>query len=1117
MSANASIGGINAKVALDTNEFKRGMQEVGASLKKASNDFKNSATDINKSTKDSSNSIEKMADDTKKAEGSMSGSFGTMAATAGKAAVGIAALGAAAVGAAIIKGISTADELKKSLNGLQAATGSADKVMGDMKESMLELYNQNFGESFEDIGKSMATVAQQTGLVGPELTDLTKAALTMRDTFEFDVNESLRSAKMLSDQFGISGEKAYDLIAQGAQKGLDKNGDLLDTVNEYSVQFKGLGFSSEQMFNMLANGAANGTFSVDKLGDAVKEFGIRSKDGSKTSAEGFQALGLNAQDITAKFAAGGKTATDAFQLVTTKLIEMKDPVAQNAAGVALFGTQFEDLGIKGIAALTNMNGSISLSKNALEDINTVKYDSFGEAITGLGRQFETGLLLPVTDKVMPTLNQFANMINDNMPTIKQVISDAMDAVGKAFDYAFGIIKANLLPILNDLWTWIKPYIPQIQKTIQEAFDIVSKKVIPSLIDIFTTLTENVMPLVGDIFTWIVKNIMPPLVTVFKYIASELVPLLADQFKKWIPKISDIMKELWAFIKPILDALIAAFKAAWPAISTVISAAVKVIGTQIDIALSVIKGIIKFLTGVFTGDWKKAWDGIKGIFIDIWNSIKGLLGNQINTMKNIGKDIIDGLVNGIKGGMKAVTDAVSGITNAIPKRIKELLNISSPSKVTTELGKNIAEGLAKGMEEKADAVADKSRELSQKAIDAMNKLGDTTIDALKKKYEEEERLNINSLEKQNEDLKKASDKQLSIIDKTYRDKLKYIDAEQGGALGIKSAEIDAINAQTEAEEKAIVEKETASRIAKARAAVENEKDGAKKIELQDTLNALIAADERKKLLDARKARIEAIKVEMTDIKTKAEAQKEQALVEFNAATDHEKNITKIKTDSRNNEIVFLKEHYKGLMSEENLQAEARKLITNNNQTELMQLLRSYNPNWQNAGQSFGESLLQGLNSTKQSIGAAVNEMLALVSSSKAAANNTIIQSKSLYSAASKAGDKDLMAKAHEMAVQASASIGEIRGADGSIIGKIPSFASGVTNFAGGLARINEKGGEIVNLPNGSTVIPHDLSATTITINIENKGTVVGSKGMSEFADIVSKKISGKFGLSTGGAY
>ena len=100
--------------------------------------------------------------------------------------------------------------------------------------------------------KVSAVVAQQSKEVDPsKIKDLAKNAILLRDTFDFDVNESIRSANMLMEQFGISGDEAYTLIAQGAQKGLDKNGDLLDTVNEYAVHYKQLGYTSEEFFNSL--------------------------------------------------------------------------------------------------------------------------------------------------------------------------------------------------------------------------------------------------------------------------------------------------------------------------------------------------------------------------------------------------------------------------------------------------------------------------------------------------------------------------------------------------------------------------------------------------------------------------------------------------------------------------------------------------------------------------------------------------------------------------------------------------------------------------------------------------------------------------------------------------
>lgn len=99
--------------------------------------------------------------------------------------------------------------------------------------------------------------------------------------------------------------------------------------------------------------------------------------------------------------------------------------------------------------------------------------------------------------------------------------------------------------------------------------------------------------------------------------------------------------------------------------------------------------------------------------------------------------------------------------------------------------------------------------------------------------------------------------------------------------------------------------------------------------------------------------------------------------------------------------------------------------------------------------------------------------------------------------------------------------------------IPGYATGVTNFHGGTARIHEKGGEIVNLLRGTNVIPHDVSmqiaksvGQAVSSNVNNKGstqlhfhveTLVGSDGMNEFANIMSRKMAGDYGLITGGEF
>ncbi|MCD7994522.1 MAG: phage tail tape measure protein [Clostridia bacterium] len=229
-----------------------------------------------------------------------------------------------AVGAKEI--LSGANDRRAAGNTLQGQTGMQGDSLEAAKESMMNLYVDNMGESLDDVARSLSTVYQITGRTGAGLEQMTRAGMLLQDTFGYEVTESMRTAEMMEKQFGVSGAQAFDLIIQGAQAGLDKNGDLLDTINKYSVQFRKLGFDSTDMFNMLINGAQSGTFSVDKLGDTIKEFSIRAIDGSKTTQEGFKAIGLDANKMVAAFGTGGDVAKQAFQKTIDAISQMDDPV-----------------------------------------------------------------------------------------------------------------------------------------------------------------------------------------------------------------------------------------------------------------------------------------------------------------------------------------------------------------------------------------------------------------------------------------------------------------------------------------------------------------------------------------------------------------------------------------------------------------------------------------------------------------------------------------------------------------------------------------------------------------------------------------------------------------------
>lgn len=355
----------------------------------------------------------------------------------GNAAVGGLVAAVAGITAVVAK---VGVDSEKAANQVAAATGLTGEKLEEVQGVASNVYQNNFGESMEDAANAVSEVYQQTKLEGDELEKTSENALLLRDSFEFEVNESVRTAKALMDNFGISAEEAYNLIVQGAQDGLNKNGDLLDTLNEYSVHYANLGYSAEEFMGSLENGTKAGTFSVDKIGDAMKEFGIRVKDTSSTTNEAFKMMGYTAGEsvanIQSKFAAGGDSAREATQEVLTQLQNIDDDVARNQIGVDLFGTMWEDLGEEAVYSLLNTQTEISATSDALDNLNKVKYDDLQSQMEELKRTVEVQILQPLAEKLMPKLKQGVNWVEDHLDEIV----DGLVPVGKAVATAFAVKK-----------------------------------------------------------------------------------------------------------------------------------------------------------------------------------------------------------------------------------------------------------------------------------------------------------------------------------------------------------------------------------------------------------------------------------------------------------------------------------------------------------------------------------------------------------------------------------------------------------------------------------------------------------------------------------------------------
>lgn len=338
-----------------------------------------------------------------------------------KLAAGAGLLAATAFGGAILANLSQ-DAIGAKIAAQLGQSSDEAKEYGALAG---KLYAENWGESVQAIGDTIKAVAQ-AGIVDDEtpkaLEDSVRRAQILADVFGQDVNGSVRAVQQLIRNGLVPDAKSgFDLIASGIQGGLDKSEDLLDTINEYSTEFRALGLNGADAFGLLQQAVQAGARDTDTAADALKEFAIRSKDASATSIDGFKSLGLNAKQFTATFAKGGPEATKALDTVLDRLRAVKDPVEQNRIAVELFGTKAEDLG-KALFAmdLTTITKEFSESAGAIDRAGEAASQTDAAKLESFKREAMAAAQALAADLV-PSLEQMGKFVKDNQEWLKPLV------------------------------------------------------------------------------------------------------------------------------------------------------------------------------------------------------------------------------------------------------------------------------------------------------------------------------------------------------------------------------------------------------------------------------------------------------------------------------------------------------------------------------------------------------------------------------------------------------------------------------------------------------------------------------------------------------------------------
>lgn len=422
-----------------------------------------------------------------------------------KGKLGAAGAGAAAAGAFAVA-FNSAMDLEKSQDSLAASLGLNEKQSQKAGEIAGDLWSNAYGDSIEDVQTTFANVYRDIGARSkPALEKATRDALNIAQTFGADTGEVTRTVgALVKNGMAKNVREAFDLITTGFQEGADKGGEFLDTLNEYAEPVKSLGLNAKDFTGILSKGLDNGVYSVDKIGDALKEFSIRVVDGSDTTSTAFGQIGLDADAMAEKFAKGGESAKGAMSETIQAIKNLHDPVAQEQAGVGLFGSMWEDVGKKVILGMDPATAALGKTKGAADDLDKTINDNLSTRLETFKRKALREVAEFMLNTVIPAVTKFVDWINslgvswqdvwtvvgpiikrwaEDFTTAVKVISGLIKLVADllhgdfsaAWDDVKGIFKAgadSVLGTLDRLLTPVKTAAKAIGSVIVGGFDAV---------------------------------------------------------------------------------------------------------------------------------------------------------------------------------------------------------------------------------------------------------------------------------------------------------------------------------------------------------------------------------------------------------------------------------------------------------------------------------------------------------------------------------------------------------------------------------------------------------------------------------------------------------------------
>ncbi|MFB6787698.1 phage tail tape measure protein [Streptomyces olivaceus] len=581
----------------------------------------------------------------------------------------LAAAGAGvAAGAVLMAGFQEALSQSQITARLGAQLGTTPAVAQQYGRVAGQLFKDAIVADFQTGADTIRAIAAE-GLLPPGATNaqikaISANAADLASTFDVDVAMAAQAAGIaVKTGLAKNSTEAFDLITKG-MSGLGPAGeDLLETINEYGVQFAKSGLSGRTAFGLMRQAIQAGWKDTDKVADAFKELELRVTGGGKAQVEALKSVGLNADQMIADLSAGGERGEKAMAKIHDSIVELGPQ--SDVAKVAiqdLFGGPGEDLG----AAFFKLNlhdaaKAMDGTAGAADKLGGSLRDNAGARVTAFKNTLQQTFVEFLGSKVIPPLEKVFGFVQKHSGVFIPAAA-GVTALGLAFSAAaIGVWAMNSAMLANPMF-WIIAGIGV---------------ALAGLVILIVTYWDQIKSATMTAWNWVVGRVVWAKDAVLAAITllGALPSIVSAYFGRMKDRAVVKMGELVVWVAGLPGRAKAALSGLQGMLASLSSKAFqKMKDTAVQKAVSLVS-------------WLKGFPG----------QISRGIGSLTSLLEGKGRNVVQGLYNGVRSmGGWIKSKLISWAKSMIPGPIAKALGIASPSKVTKAQGQWIARGLVDGL-------------------------------------------------------------------------------------------------------------------------------------------------------------------------------------------------------------------------------------------------------------------------------------------------------------------------------------------------------------------------------------------------------------------------------------